>query len=53
MGHFTQLVWNSSTLVGYGLSRNEIDKWYKVYCVANYHPHGNFENQFMENVFPK
>jgi hypothetical protein len=53
VGHFTQLVWNSSNIVGYGLSTNENSGWYKVYCVANYHPDGNFRNQYTENVFPK
>ncbi len=47
-GHFTQLVWQSTQLVGCGSSTcNGMDVW-----VCNYDPPGNWEGQFQENVLP-
>ncbi|XP_044250931.2 uncharacterized protein, partial [Drosophila takahashii] len=45
-GHFTQLVWKSSTELGIGVARRgDI-----IYVVCNYNPSGNYENQFRTNV---
>jgi len=45
-GHFTQVVWKSSTKLGCGISTKESSAW--VCC--NYSPPGNYQNQFEENV---
>jgi hypothetical protein len=45
VGHFTQVVWKSSTKIGIGFSG--------MYCVANYLPAGNFFGQFEKNVLPE
>jgi hypothetical protein len=47
-GHFTQLIWRNSYLVGFGASRIG-NIWY---VVANYYPPGNILNAFRENVLP-
>ena len=47
-GHFTQLVWKSTTQVGFGLGI----KGNKYYCVGQYYPSGNYQNRFQENVRP-
>jgi hypothetical protein len=47
-GLFTQIVWRSTSQVGFGISsRNN-----KAYCVAHYWPRGNVVGHFAENVFP-
>lgn len=48
-GHFTQLVWKSTTDVGFGCAQS-ISGIY--YAVANYYPPGNYEDMFFDNVFP-
>lgn len=48
-GHFTQVVWKSSELLGVGVAKNRHNK---VYVVANYSPAGNFVGDFVENVPP-
>jgi hypothetical protein len=45
-GHFTQLVWRSTTHVGIAISRDG------KYLAANYSPPGNVTGQFRENVLP-
>ncbi|XP_032595508.1 Golgi-associated plant pathogenesis-related protein 1 [Drosophila grimshawi] len=47
-GHFTQVVWRSSTQLGVGFAR----RGNTIYVVCNYDPPGNFMNQFPENVHP-
>ncbi|XP_026676857.1 uncharacterized protein LOC103505832 [Diaphorina citri] len=49
-GHFTQVVWNGTTEVGLGLSRNASSDFHKVIVVANYAPPGNILGRFKENV---
>ena len=39
VGHYTQMVWQNTTTVGYGIARST-DGW--TYLVANYAPGGNF-----------
>jgi len=52
-GHFTQVVWKGSKLVGIGVKRNS--KGDKVFVVAEYSPRGNNMNtgQFAANVLRK
>ena len=46
IGHFTQLVWNYTKEVGFGIAmKNGI-----IFTVANYYPGGNFNNLYLENV---
>lgn len=47
-GHFTQLVWNSTNLIGIGIASQNNQK----IVVANYYPPGNYQNKFRQNVFP-
>uniref|UniRef100_A0A1I8HKH3 Copine domain-containing protein n=1 Tax=Macrostomum lignano TaxID=282301 RepID=A0A1I8HKH3_9PLAT len=48
-GHFTQLVWRSSTEVGFGRA---VSKSGRVYVVGRYRPPGNYSGQFGRNVLP-
>ncbi|RNA32892.1 Golgi-associated plant pathogenesis-related 1-like [Brachionus plicatilis] len=48
-GHFTQVVWKSSTKLGCGISINDG----KTFGVCNYTPPGNYIGQFAQNVLPK
>jgi len=52
-GHFTQVVWKGSKLVGIGVKRNS--KGDKVFVVAEYSPRGNNMNkgEFAANVLRK
>ncbi|CAF3821285.1 unnamed protein product [Rotaria sp. Silwood1] len=47
-GHFTQLVWQSTTV--FGISICCISNNTQCYVVANYYPAGNYGNQFAQNV---
>ena len=49
IGHFTQVVWKSSTKMGVGKARSQ-GGW--TYVVANYSPPGNYQGQFTANVLP-
>jgi len=49
-GHFTAVVWRSTTHLGIGVAYNPRARWYVV--VANYAPPGNVMGQFRENVLP-
>jgi hypothetical protein len=51
-GHFTQLVWKSSTRLGLGLAAGKHGRSNAYYCVAEYSPPGNYANEFRENVLP-
>lgn len=47
-GHFTQLVWTTSTSLGCGMSQCDgLDVW-----VCNYDPPGNYEGEFQAHVLP-
>ena len=48
-GHFTQVVWKSSTDFGVGKAQTKDGKWL---VVANYYPAGNFVGRYKENVLP-
>ncbi|XP_077986547.1 uncharacterized protein LOC144440946 [Glandiceps talaboti] len=47
-GHFTQLVWKSSTEFGIGKVKAKDGR---VFIVANYQPPGNMKDQYENNVF--
>ncbi|VDK36569.1 unnamed protein product, partial [Dibothriocephalus latus] len=47
-GHFTQLVWKATKLVGFGMAYSS-DK-HTVCMVAQYYPQGNWGNKVLENV---
>lgn len=49
-GHFTCLVWKSTTRFGMGLSINTIGN--KVDITMNTSPPGNYQGQFQQNVLP-
>ena len=49
VGHFTQLVWKGSTQLGLGVARSSKNS---VYVVGNYHRGGNYNNEYLKNVFP-
>lgn len=46
-GHFTQIIWKSTTDVGFGTASNKDGEYY---VVGYYYPAGNFMGQFHENV---
>jgi uncharacterized protein YkwD len=47
-GHFTQVVWKGSQYVGVGVATANG----QTFVVGNYHPPGNYQGQFQDNVFP-
>ncbi|XP_016994136.2 Golgi-associated plant pathogenesis-related protein 1 [Drosophila takahashii] len=47
-GHFTQVVWKSSTELGVGFAK----RGNTIFIVCNYNPPGNYNNLFRENVVP-
>lgn len=49
-GHFTQVVWKSTTHVGVGVAKIPCGNGAKTIIVANFHPPGNFDQQFAANV---
>lgn len=46
-GHFTQVVWRGSSVLGCGRAQTRSGG---TYVVCNYDPPGNWEGQFRENV---
>jgi hypothetical protein len=47
-GHFTQLVWNKTNRIGFGIATSNIGY---VYYVMRYDPPGNYLGEFRKNVF--
>lgn len=41
-GHYTQIVWRTTTHVGCGVARCNIDGWDGYFWVCNYNPAGNY-----------
>ncbi len=50
-GHFTQVIWKSTTAFGVGLALTADGK--SAYVVAQYSPPGNYLGQFGKNVLPQ
>ncbi|KXJ21233.1 protein PRY1 [Exaiptasia diaphana] len=51
-GHFTQVVWKSTTKLGVGKATATVDGYTRTVVVARYTPAGNVRGQFQENVLP-
>jgi len=59
-GHFTQVVWKSTTSVGCAVKFCDLlhlpsqpEGWSNAkYFVCEYYPPGNYQNQFADNVLP-
>jgi len=50
VGHFTQVVWKSSTEIGCAL-KTQCPQWPTTW-ICQYNPPGNYIGQFAQNVFP-
>lgn len=46
-GHFTQVVWKGSKMLGVGVSKNSKNQ---TFVVCNYDPPGNYVGQYDKNV---
>ena len=51
-GHFTQLVWKSSTKVGIARAAGQCGEYFETYIVFVFEPRGNMQGAFAENVLP-
>ena len=49
-GHFTQVVWKGSTVLGIGKANAEKNGMYCTYVVGRYEKAGNFIGKYKENV---
>ena len=47
-----KIVWKNTKRLGLGLGIGTLKKFNSYYCVAQYQPAGNYDGQFMDNVFP-
>lgn len=47
LGHFTQVVWESTQCIGVGVA---CDNKGTLFAVANYSPAGNYRGEFEKNV---
>jgi uncharacterized protein YkwD len=52
-GHFTALVWKSTTKLGVGRVSGQGSQWWETYIVANFSPAGNMTGDFQANVSAK
>jgi len=50
IGHFTQVVWKSSTKVGCGAAKIQRGYWVHLFITCRYTPPGNFEGAYSSNV---
>nr|QNH72467.1 toxin candidate TRINITY_DN13476_c0_g1_i1 [Pachycerianthus borealis] len=59
IGHFTQVVWKSTSEVGVGIAikktttKNGCQIYYETYIVGQYNPSGNWGGQYTTNVMEK
>lgn len=53
IGHYTALVWNSTTKLGCGKGKATVSSKSGDYWVCQYNPPGNYQGRFTENVFAK
>jgi uncharacterized protein YkwD len=51
-GHFTQVVWKSTTTLGCGIASGKYQTYNGRYVVCRYTPPGNYTGQFPQNVLP-
>ena len=51
-GHFTQVVWKESTVLGIGRAETEKKGMKCAYIVGRYKPAGNMRGRYAENVLP-
>ena len=49
-GHFTQVVWKESTVLGIGKANSKKGGMYCTYVVGRYKKRGNFIGKYNENV---
>lgn len=49
-GHFSQVVWKESTVLGIGRAEIEQDGMKCAYIVGRYKPSGNYRGSYKENV---
>ena len=49
-GHFTQVVWKESTVLGIGRAESEENGMKCAYIVGRYKPAGNMMGSYKENV---
>ena len=49
-GHFTQVVWKESTVLGIGRAESEENGMKCAYIVGRYKPAGNFRGEYQQNV---
>jgi len=47
--NFTQIIWKSTKSIGIGCSKTKNNT---IYCVIDFYPPGNINNEFLSNVFP-
>ena len=49
-GHFTQVVWKESTVLGIGRAESEENDMKCAYIVGRYKPAGNYMGEYQQNV---
>ena len=52
IGHFTQLVWKNTNKIGCAYAQGKYKTYSPAFYVCcNYYPAGNYNNQYIQNVF--
>ena len=49
-GHFTQVVWRSTTDLGIGIGEGKVGNMFCTWIVGRYSPAGNVQGYYRENV---
>lgn len=52
IGHFTQIVWKTTTNIGVGIATVKVNKYIRTYVVGKYLPAGNMVGSYVKNVMP-